>query len=210
VIRLLIADDLAISREGLRRILEAAGDMSVVAEAASGPEAVDKVRTTRPDVVVMDLSMPGQGGLETAHELKRLLPAVRILMLTSHPEDHFAVRALREGADGYMTKDTTPEVLVSAIHLLHGGHKYISPKLAEHLALSLRDKTGGPPHQRLSTRELEILLMIGTGRTVGQIARELNLSVKTVSTYRTRILEKMNLRNNAEIMRYVLDQDLAR
>jgi two-component system invasion response regulator UvrY len=210
VIRLLIADDLAISREGLKRILEAAGDMSVVAEAANGPEAVDKVRTTRPDVVVMDLSMPGQGGLETAHELKRLLPAVRILMLTTHPEDHFAVRALRQGADGYMTKDTQPEVLVSAIRQLHGGHKYISPTLAEHLALSLRDRTGGPPHQRLSTREIEILLMIGEGKTVGEIARELNLSVKTVSTYRTRILEKMNLRNNAEIMRYVLEQDLAR
>ncbi|HEY0554825.1 MAG TPA: response regulator transcription factor [Thermoanaerobaculia bacterium] len=210
MIRLLIADDLAISREGLKRILEATGDMSVVAEAANGPEAVDKVRTSRPDVVVMDLSMPGQGGLETAHELKRLLPAVRILMLTTHPEDHFAVRALREGADGYMTKDTRPEVLVSAIRQLHGGRKYISPTLAEHLALSLRDRTGGPPHQRLSTRELEILLMIGEGKTVGQIARELHLSVKTVSTYRTRILEKMNLRNNAEIMRYVLDQDLAR
>jgi DNA-binding NarL/FixJ family response regulator len=160
--------------------------------------------------VVMDLSMPGRGGLETTHELKRLLPAVRILMLTTHPEDHFAVRALREGTDGYMTKDTRPEVLVSAIRQLHGGRKYISSTLAEHLALSLRDRTGGPPHQRLSTRELEILLMIGAGKTVGQIARELNLSVKTVSTYRTRILEKMNLRNNAEIMRYVLEQDLAR
>src|SRR5947209_6077444 len=184
--------------------------MSVVAEAAGGPETVEKVRRDRPDVVVMDLAMPGQGGLEVAHELKRLLPAVRILILTTHPEDHFAVRALRAGADGYMTKDTRPEVLVSAIRQLHSGHKYISPTLAEHIALSLSDRTGGLPHQRLSTRELETLLMIGAGKTVGQIARELNLSVKTVSTYRARVLEKMNLQNNAEIMRYVLEQDLAR
>jgi two-component system invasion response regulator UvrY len=207
MIRVLIADDHPILREGLKRILEAAGDMTVVAEASTGPEAAAQAQSHRVDVVLLDVSMPGRGGIETAQELKRLLPAVRILILTVHAEDNFAVRCLREGADGYMTKDVAPQELVAAVRRLHAGRKYISETLAERLAENL-DSGSGPAHERLSNRELQILLKIGLGLSVGEIATELALSPKTVSTYRNRVLEKMSLRNNAEIVRYVLDNRL--
>jgi two-component system invasion response regulator UvrY len=208
MIRILIADDHPIVREGLKRILGTFPDLSVVGEAASGPEAVEQARRTQANVVLLDVSMPGRGGIETAQELKRLLPGVRILILTVHAEDHFAIRCLREGADGYLTKDAAPQVLVEAIRKIHGGGKYISLALAERLALNLDTSIERPPHERLSTRELEIMLRIAAGKTVGEIAGDLNLSVKTISTYRTRVLEKMNLKNNAEIMRYAVDQRL--
>jgi DNA-binding NarL/FixJ family response regulator len=208
MVRLLIADDHAIVREGLKRILEAAGDLAVVAEAASGPEALEQARRSHPDVVLLDVSMPGRGGLETAKDLKQQNPKVRILMLTVHPEDQFAVRCLKQGADGYMTKDAAPEELVQAIRRLQRGGKYVSPNLAERLAFSLDGELGHAAHEDLSDREFEVLRMIGSGKTVGEIAAGLNLSVKTVSTYRARILEKMNLRNNAEIIRYVVELGL--
>lgn len=208
MIKILIADDHVIVREGLKRIIEASGGMQVVAEAGSGQEALDKAKATHPEVVLLDVSMPGRGGLETAQELKRRDPRVRILMLTVHPEDHFAVRCLKEGADGYLTKDVASEQLVLAIRKVHSGGKYISPNLAERLATLLDSGIGRPPHEVLSDREFEVLRRIGAGKTVGEIAVELNLSVKTISTYRARILEKMNMRNNAELMRYVVDQGL--
>src|SRR6185295_12252807 len=201
--RILIADDHAIVREGLKRILESAGDLDVVAEAGTGPETLDRARTSRPDVVLLDVSMPGRDGLETAKDLKRQNPKVRILMLTVHPEDLFAVRCLKEGADGYMTKDAAPEQLVQAIRRLQRGGKYVSANLAERLAFQLDGELERPAHEELSDREFEVLRRIGAGKTVGEIASELNLSVKTISTYRARILEKMNLKNNAELIRYV-------
>jgi DNA-binding NarL/FixJ family response regulator len=208
MIRILIADDHPIVREGLKRILGAVPDLTVVGEAASGPEAVEQARKTQANVVLLDVSMPGRGGIETAQELKRLVPGIRILILTVHVEDHFAIRCLREGADGYLTKDAAPQLLVEAVRKIHGGGKYISLALAERLALNLDASAERPPHERLSTRELEIMLRIAAGKTVGEIAADLNLSVKTVSTYRTRVLEKMSLKNNAEIMRYAVDQGL--
>jgi two-component system, NarL family, invasion response regulator UvrY len=208
MIRVLLADDHPIVREGLKRILEAVPDVAVVGEAASGPEAVDLARRHRAEVVLLDVSMPGRGGIETAHDLKRAVPGVRILILTVHAEDHYAIRCLREGADGYLTKDAAPQLLVEAVRKIHGGGKYISLALAERLALNLDAGFERPPHERLSAREFEIMLQIAGGKTVGEIASGLNLSVKTVSTYRARILEKMSLKNNAEIMRYAMQQGL--
>jgi DNA-binding NarL/FixJ family response regulator len=209
MIRILIADDHVIVREGLKRIIEASGGMQVVAEASTGQEALEKAKVTHPEVVLLDVSMPGRGGLETAQELKKRDPRTRVLMLTVHPEDHFAVRCLKEGADGYLTKEVASEQLVQAIHKVYGGGKYVSPSLAERLAFSLDSGFGRAPHEALSDREFEVLRRIGAGKTVGEIASELNLSVKTISTYRARLLEKMNMKNNAEIMRYVVDQGLA-
>jgi two-component system invasion response regulator UvrY len=202
MIRVLIADDHAIFRLGIRRVLEGAPDIAVVAEAASGEESVVMAREANVDVVLLDLSMPGRGGLETAQELKRANPRIRVLMLTVHPEDHFAVMCLRLGADGYMTKDAPPELVLQAVRKVAAGGKYVSPHLAERLATELA--TGGerPAHEMLSSREFEVMRKIASGRTTSEIAVELHLSVKTVSTYRTRVLQKMNLKTNADIMHY--------
>jgi len=208
MIKILVADDHAILREGLKRIVEAAG-LVVVAEAATGHEALEKARETQPDVVLLDVSMPGKGGLETAQELKERHPRLRVLMLTVHPEDHYAVRCLKGGADGYLTKDIAASELVAAIQKVYRGGKYISPTLAERLAESLGPGFGSAPHEALSNREFEVLRRIGAGQTVGVIAEELHLSVKTVSTYRARILEKMHMKTTAEIMRYAVEQGLS-
>jgi DNA-binding NarL/FixJ family response regulator len=202
MIRVLIADDHSIFRMGIRRALEAAIDMSVVAEASSGEETLVKAREHRPDVVLLDVSMPGRGGLETAQDLKAGNARVKVLMLTMHPEDQYAVRCLRLGADGYMTKDVAPELMLQAVRKVAAGGKYVSPNLAERLASDLSSPGERPAHEVLSSREFEVLRKIAAGRTTGEIAEELHLSVKTVSTYRTRILEKMNLRTNADIMHY--------
>lgn len=202
MIRLLIADDHAIFRIGLRRALEAAADVEVVAEASTGEEALVEARRSHPDVALLDLTMPGRGGLETAQELKRASPRVKVLMLTMHPEDNFAVLCLRMGADGYITKDAPPDLVLQAIRKVASGGKYVSATLAERLATDVACGGERPAHELLSSREFEVLRKIAAGRTASQIAAELHLSVKTVSTYRTRILEKMNLRTNADIMSY--------
>jgi DNA-binding NarL/FixJ family response regulator len=208
MIRILVADDHPIVREGLKRILDAQPDFTVVAEAANGPEAVDLAHRQQADVVLLDVSMPGRGGIETTHEVKRRVPQAHVLILTVHAEDHFAIRCLREGADGYLTKDAAPERLVEAVRKVHQGGKYVSAALAERLALNLDTQGARPPHERLSTREFDVMRFLAAGRTVSEIAADLNLSVKTVSTYRTRILEKMGMKNNAEIMRYAVDEGL--
>jgi len=204
VIKVLIADDHAIFRAGLRKILEESGEVTVVAEAATGEEALDRARHSRPDVAVLDVSMPGRGGLETVQELKRRSTQSKILVLTMHSEDSFAVRCLREGADGYLTKDAPADQLLAAIKKVWAGGKYISPALAERLASFLDINSDRPLHEKLSHREFQVMLLIGKGRTASEIAAELHLSVKTVSTYRSRILEKMGMRTNSEIMRYVI------
>jgi two-component system invasion response regulator UvrY len=208
MIRVLIADDHAIIREGLKRILEGTGDVQVVAEATNGSETLERARASRPDIVLLDVSMPGRDGLETAKDLKQQDPKLRILMLTVHPEDNFAIRCLKEGADGYMTKDSAPEQLIQALRRIQRGGKYISPNLAERLALNLGEGFERPAHDALSARELAVMRRIAAGRTVSEIAAELNLSVKTISTYRHRILEKMNLRNNSEIVRYAVAEGI--
>ncbi|HXO41392.1 MAG TPA: response regulator transcription factor [Thermoanaerobaculia bacterium] len=202
MIRVLIADDHSIFRIGLRRTLESAPDMVVAAEAATGEETLVKARQSNPNVVLLDVSMPGRGGVETAQELKRVNPRVRVLMLTMHPEDQYAVLCLKLGADGYITKDVPPEVLLEAVRKVASGRKYVSSNLAERLATDLSGTGDRPAHELLSSREFEVMRKIAAGRTTGEIAAELHLSVKTVSTYRSRVLQKMNLKTNADIMHY--------
>lgn len=208
MIKVLIADDHKIVREGLKMVLSFAG-IEVVAEAETGHEAIAQAKKAHPDVVLLDVSMPEGGGLETSKELKRQLPRTKVLMLTAHPEDHYAVRCLKEGADGYLTKTSPSEVVVAAIRKVHAGGKYVSPALAEKLAMSLQTGLGEAPHESLSHRELEVMRALASGKTATEMAGELHLSVKTVSTYRSRILEKMSMRSTAEIIRYALETGLA-
>jgi DNA-binding NarL/FixJ family response regulator len=210
VIRVLIADDHALVREGVKRILEQEPGFAVVAEASTGEEAIEAARSSRPHIALLDVSMPGRGGIETAQEIKRRLPETGILMLTAHPEDRYAILCLKEGADGYITKDAAASQLVQAIRRIRAGGKYVTPTLADRLAASLATGLGRAPHELLSEREREVMLLISGGRTATVIAAELHLSVKTVSTYRSRILEKMGLRNNAELMRYAFESGLVR
>jgi two-component system, NarL family, invasion response regulator UvrY len=208
MIRIAIADDHVMFRDGLKRLLETEPLMELVGEASDGREAVDMVRKTSPDVLLLDVSMPGRDGLEIVQELKQHDPRLRILMLTAHPEDHYAIRCLKSGADGYMTKQQAVDELIAAIRKVYSGGKYISSTLAETLALSLQTDFGKAPHEILSDREFQVMRMIASGMTVSEVAAELCLSVKTISTYRTRILEKMQLKNNAQITQYCLKEDL--
>ncbi len=208
MIRTLLADDHTLVREGIRRLLDSDPDIEVVAEASRGPEALDLALRLEPNVVLLDVSMPGRGGLETLRDLKDRRPQVRVLMLTVHPEDHFAIRCIKAGADGYMVKDAAPEELIRAIRRVASGHKYITPELAEQLAMTVGQDFEDQPHELLSDREFQVMQLIAGGKTVSEIGNELNLSVKTISTYRARILEKMGLRNNAEIMRYAFSRGL--
>jgi DNA-binding NarL/FixJ family response regulator len=207
--RVLVADDHAVVREGLKRILTQDQGIQVVAEAEDGAAALARVREMDLDVVVLDMSMPGRGGLETLQELKRLWPRLGVLVLSMHPEDQYAVRVLREGADGYLSKESAAEELINALRKIHGGGKYVSPALAERLALTVERGFEGPPHERLSTREFQVMVQLADGKTVTQIGEELNLSVKTISTYRARILEKMGMKNNAELMHYAIEEGIA-
>jgi len=209
VIRVLVADDHAVVRRGLRQMLAETGDVAVAAEAATAAEALDLVRAQAFDVVVLDLSLPGRGGLDLLGEIKALRPELAVLVLTMHPEKQYAVRALKAGAAGYLTKETAPDLLVDALRRVAAGGRYVSPGLAETLADHVEKGREGAPHEALSDREFAVFRMLAAGRTVGQIAEELSLSVKTVSTYRTRLLEKMGLASNAELMQYAFRHKLA-
>jgi two-component system, NarL family, invasion response regulator UvrY len=209
VIRVLVADDHAVVRRGLRQMLAETRDVAVAAEAATAAEALELVRTQAFDAVVLDLSLPGRGGLDLLREIKGLKPELAVLVLTMHPEQQYAVRALKAGAAGYLTKETAPDLLVDALRRVAGGGRYVSPGLAEALAEHVEKGGEGAPHEALSDREFAVFRMLAAGRTVGQIAEELHLSVKTVSTYRTRLLEKMGLTSNAELMQYAFRHKLA-
>lgn len=208
--RLVIADDHPIVREGLRRVVEDApgGGITVAGEASDGDELLARATTWNPDVVLLDITMPGPGFVETIQRLKAILPRVRILVLSVQPEDQFAVRALKAGASGYVSKNLSPEQLVTAIHEVIRGGRYISPTLAQKLAAVVADGADRPPHEGLSAREYQVLCLIGAGKSVKEIAAVMDLSVKTVSTYRTRILEKTTLKSNAEIIRYTVEHGL--
>lgn len=208
MIRIVIADDHALLRGGLRMLLEKEPSMELVGEASNGSETLEVVKATRPNVLLLDVSMPGRGGLDIVKELKQQNPDLHILMLTAHPEDHFAIRCLRNGADGYLTKELAVDQLVEAILKVQQGGKYISAELAEQLAFNLQVDYRDAPHEALSDREFQVLLMIACGQTVSEIAAELSLSVKTISTYRGRILEKMQFRNNSQITQYCLREGL--
>ncbi len=208
-IRVLIADDHSIVRQGLRQILSDTPDLVVAGEASNGVEVMQLVRDGAWDVVLMDVSMPDRNGIDALKLIKKEFPRLPVLVLSMHPEEHYAVRALKAGAAGYLTKQSAPELLVSAIRQVAAGKKYVSPAVAEELANAiLDDDDERPPHEKLSDREYQTLVMISSGKTLTQIADELNLSVKTVSVYRARLLEKMKLKNNAELTHYGLKQGL--
>ena len=208
-IRVLIADDHAIVRQGLRQILSDTPDLTVAGEAENGVQAVQMVRTGEWDVVLMDVSMPDRNGIDALKLIKKEYPRLPVLILSMYPEEQYAIRALKAGAAGYLTKQSAPELLVTAIRQVASGKKYVSPSLAEELANAIGDDCERPPHEKLSDREYQTLCMIASGKTPAEIAEALNLSVKTVSVYRARLLEKMNLRNNAELTHYGLKHGLA-
>ena len=208
MIRILIVDDHPIVRAGLRRIAEDDRGIVVTAEAPSGDAALLALEQSVADVVLLDVSMPGSPFTETLHRLREAHPTVRVLVLSAHPEDQWAVRALRGGASGYLTKDHSPEQLLDAIRRVHRGGRYVSPTLAEKLAAQLGQAFVGAPHEQLSDREFDVLRGLGTGRTVKELAESLGLSPKTVSTYRTRLMEKMGFATNADLVRYSAEHGL--
>jgi two-component system invasion response regulator UvrY len=208
VIRILISDDHAIVREGIKQILADTDDLVAAGEATNGHEVIEHVRREDWDTVLLDLAMPGKDGLETLKEIKREKPKLPVLVLSIYPEEQYAVRALKAGASGYLTKESAPEELIAAIRKVSQGGKYISASLAEKLASHLELDSDKPVHDTLSDREYQVMLMIASGKTVKEIADDMCLSVKTVSTYRVRALSKMGMKNNSEFTYYAIKYGL--
>jgi two-component system, NarL family, invasion response regulator UvrY len=208
VIRVFIVDDHAIVRQGLRRILEEAEGIGVAGEASNGVEALKKIHKQKCDVVLLDISMPEKNGGDTLKQILDENKEAKVLILSMYAEDQYAVRLMKAGASGYLTKDVAPEQLVDAIRKIVDGKKYISPTLAELLLLECNPGSGKPLHATLSDREYQVLKLLGSGKKVSEVAANLSLSVKTVSTYRAHILEKMKLKNNAELTFYVIQHGL--
>ena len=207
-IQVLLVDDHAIVREGLRRILDEASGMEAGGEAANGTEALKKLRAKKWDVVLLDISMPEQGGIDTLKQIMDMNSGVKVLILSLHAENKYAVQLMKAGASGYLTKDTASELLVEAIRKVAAGKKHISPALAELLLQECGSDSGQPLHELLSQREHQVLRLLGSGKQVSEVAAAMSLSVKTVSTYRAHILEKMNMKNNAELTFYVVQHGL--
>jgi two-component system, NarL family, invasion response regulator UvrY len=208
MLKILVADDHAVVRQGLRNILSDLPEVSLVGEAGNGGEALDLIRSALWDALVLDISMPGAGGLDILKDVLHERPKLPVLVLSMHPEDQFAIRLLKAGAAGYMNKETAPQELIKAIRKITAGGRYVSASLAEQLAHQL-DAGDKPPHESLSDREFQVLRLLAAGKTVKEIAESLSISVKTVSTYRARILEKLSLNNNAELVHYAIRHRLA-
>lgn len=208
MLRILIADDHPVFRQGLRQILSEASDMVVTDEVSDGLEVLGRVRAGCCDVILLDISLPGRNGIDILKQLKKERPKLPVLMLTMHPEEQYAIRALKAGASGYLTKESTPDELITAIRKVSAGGKYVSSSLAETLAYELGRMDEKAPHETLSDREYQIMLLIASGKTVTEIAETLSLSIKTVSTYRSRILEKMRMKNSAELTYYAIKNQL--
>ena len=208
MIRIAIIDDHAMVRAGLRQFFADQADFSVVAEASSGREAVEIVRAGDVDVIVMDISMPGQSGVDALAAIKARAPDLPVLILSAFPEQHYATTLLRQGASGYLSKDCDPDEIVRAVRTVARGRKYISAAVAERLAEGLGAVTDRPSHEQLSERELQVFLRLARGETVGHVADSMSLSVKTVSTYRTRVMEKMHLASNSDLTYYALKAGL--
>lgn len=208
MIRVLIADDHAILRRGLADIISETKDMQVCGEAENGAQAVRLAREQRVDVVLLDITMPDRNGLDTLKQLKKEKPKLAVLMLSMHPEETYALRAIKAGASGYLNKASAPALLVTAIRQVASGRRYISPAVAEALAGTIADGPDRAPHATLSDREYETMRLIASGKTLTQIAAEMSLSVKTVSVYRARLLQKMQLKNNSELTHYALKNQL--
>jgi DNA-binding NarL/FixJ family response regulator len=208
MIRVLIVDDHAILRRGLRALLSDEFHGAAFGEASNAQQALEQLRKEKWDVALLDITLPGKNGLDLLKEFKAARPKLPVLILSAHPEDQFAVRVLKAGAGGYLTKESAPEELAKAIRKILAGGQYVSPALAEKLALRVRKDITLTPHETLSDREYEIMCLIASGKTVTEIAGELSLSPKTISTYRARVLEKLGVKNNAEIVQYAIRNGL--
>lgn len=208
MIRILLADDHRIVREGVKKILAFESDFEIVGEAARVDETIRLLQQLHPDVLVLDISMPGRSGLDALPDLLLHSPSTHILVLSMHPVEMHAVRSIKAGAAGYLTKDAVPEELVTAVRRIHSGRKYISAALAEELAQQLNDNGGRRPDEILSLRELEVLRLLAAGKKPAQIAEELGISARTIGTYRRRILEKLDLGTTADMIHFAIDQGL--
>jgi len=208
MIRVCIADDHPIVREGLKQLLSSAGDLAIVGEAQNGQEVIERVRALALDVLLLDMSMPGKSGIELIKQVHAEKPKLRILVLSMHEEEQYAVRAIKAGAAGYLTKESATAQLVSAIRKVAGGAAFITDSVAQQLALGAMPQTEGPPHSALSDREFQVFRELVSGKAVSDIAAQLNLSVKTVSTHKARIMQKMNMSNPAELIRYAIQHRL--
>ena len=208
MIRIAIVDDHAVVRAGLRQFFNEQIDFTVVAEAANGREAMEIVRKAGVDVMLLDISMPDQSGVDALAAIKAREPDLPVLILSGFPGEHYATALLRQGASGYLNKDCDPQEIVNAIRTVHRGRKYISASVAERLAEGLTSGGDKPPHERLSERELQVFLRLAKGEAIGRMADGMSLSVKTVSTYRTRVMEKMHLTSNSDLTYYALKTGL--
>lgn len=208
MIKIIIADDHAIVRAGIKQILNDYSDLSVIDNAVDGQDLLEKVRKNKYDIILLDITMPGRSGLEILKQLKIEKPHIPVLILSIHPEEQYAVRSLKAGASGYLNKEAAVDELVEAIYRVHRGGKYISPALAERLADSIVNANSRPLHEYLTDREYQIFCKLASGKTVSEIAGELFLSVKTISTYRRRILDKMSMKKNAELTHYAIKNNL--
>jgi two-component system, NarL family, invasion response regulator UvrY len=208
MIRVLVADDHPLLRSGLKQVLSQEPDLQLAGEAEDSEQVLARLTEPGWDLVILDITMPGRGGLEILRDIRRIRPELPVLILSMHPEEQFAVRAIKAGASGYVCKSNAATEVVQAIRKILTGKKYVSANLAEMLANALDSDTDRPPHEALSDREFQVMCEIASGKTVSQIAAEATLSVKTVSTYRARVLEKMNMHNNAELTRYAIQNNL--
>ena len=208
MIKIIIADDHPIVREGLKRIIDECSDMDCIGEAANSEEVINRCREKKVDVLLLDISMPGAGFLDTLQRIKTKYPSLHVLVLSIHPEEQYAIRAIRAGAAGYLTKNHTPEQLAEAIRQVYAGHKYITSKVAQELITTLETGKETELHKNLSNREFQILCMLGEGKQLTEIAALLSLSPKTIGTYRNRILDKLKLKSTGELIRYAVEHAL--
>ncbi|MHA1381054.1 MAG: response regulator [Candidatus Helarchaeota archaeon] len=208
MIKVLIVDDHTIVREGLKQILEGTSDIVVTDEARSAQEVLNKIKNNNFDIVLLDISLPGRSGLDVLKQLKSIDPDLPVLILSMHPEEQYAIRSIRAKASGYLTKESASDELIKAIRKVAQGRKYITSSLAERLAFELEDNISGSYHEKLSDREYQVMCMIASGKRIKEIADALALSVKTISTYRTRILKKMNMRSTSQLIHYAIKSGL--
>jgi DNA-binding NarL/FixJ family response regulator len=208
VIKVLVADDHGLIRRAIAWIVSETKDIAVTGEASTGEEALELVKDCEFDVVILDIAMPGRGGLDVIRDIRAARAGIKVIILSMYSEEQYAVRSLRDGASAYLTKSKADEELVTAIRTVAAGHRYITAEVAERLAYYVESESELPPHERLAQREFQVLTLIGSGKTVGEIAAELSLSVKTVSTYRARLLEKMNMKTNAQLIKYAIYHNL--
>ena len=209
MIRIVIADDHTIVREGLRQLLEAAGDFEVVGEARDAQETMQRVRDLQFDVLLLDVSMPGRSGMDLIKQIRSERPHLRVMVLSMHQEHQYAVRAIRAGASGYLTKESASRDLTTALRKVASGGAYITPEVAEHLALdAMPPQSDAPPHTTLSDREFQVLRLLVSGKSVSEVADGLNLSIKTISTHKARLMQKLGVANSSELFRYAIDHRL--